>query len=102
MAEVITFTYTPADEWTDGTPLALTDIRSTRLYCNDVRVDGHQGATGTFSPDLPDGTYRCYAVHSAVNTAGLVYESDHSNEVIRIVGTPIEILVGPPTDLTVQ
>ena len=101
-AEVIDFTYTRAMTWTDGTPLALSDIRSTRLYCNSVMVDGHPGATGSFAPDLPDGNYTCYAVHSAFDSTGVVYESAHSNEVTRIVGTPVEITVGSPTNLDVQ
>ena len=99
-AVVTLFSYTSATQWADGTPIEPGDIRSTRLYCNGEKVQGHQGATGSFDPDLPDGTYQCYAIHTVVNNSGLkcktpdaaqgdaVCLSDHSNTVTRVIGSP--------------
>lgn len=119
-AEVVNLTYTPATEWTDGSPLALSNIRSTRLFCDGVMVDGGGGAPGTFNPDLAAGTYTCYATHTVTLAAFLVKnpartsctnvdplnpdacESARSNEITEIVGAAVEITVGEPSDLTAQ
>jgi len=119
-AEVVNFTYDRATTWDDQSSLALSDIRSTRLYCNFIRVDGHSGAKGTFAADLADGTYTCVAIHTVTLAAFLVKNptytsctavdpdrsdicaSGPSNEVTRIVGTPVEIEVGSPTNLQAE
>lgn len=116
-AEVVNLTYTPATTWTssdpayDGLPLV---IRSSRLICNGVRVDGHPGAPGLFTPDLADGTYACYAVHTAVRLTGNtqcstvdstgdsnICVADPSNTKQFLVGDTIIIRVGSPTQLEV-
>ena len=77
-AEIVNFTYTPAAERTDGTPLDPADISLTRLYCDGSVVEEKAGADGTFSPNLGVGSHTCYATH--VDTSG--QESDPSNSVV--------------------
>lgn len=97
-AEIVNFSYVSATKWKDGRLISPGDIRSTRLYCNGVMVDGHAGDKGSFEPDLPAGTYECYSVHSVVNNSSLscrfpdevlgdtVCISGPSNIVSRVVG----------------
>lgn len=75
------FTYTAATERVDGTPLALSDIAFTKLYCNDVMVSQEDGADGGFTVDLGLGSHTCYATH--VDVEG--QESDPSNLVTKLV-----------------
>ena len=100
-AEIITITYTPADTYNDGSTLPIANISKTNLWCNDTKVAGHMGATGRFDTDLPDGIYTCYAVHTAINALGNLLAGEYSNEVIKVVGLPVEVRAGPPKNLQV-
>lgn len=75
------FTYDPATTYEDGTPLPLSEIAETRLYCDgdDVNPKASQpGASGSFSGIVfAPGNHTCYATH--VGTNGL--ESQPSNSV---------------------
>jgi hypothetical protein len=79
----VTFTYTPATEYVDGSAMPLSDIDFTRLYCNGAMVDEEPGADGEFSVLLGFGSYDCYATH-VVNIA-TTPESDPSNTVTKVV-----------------
>lgn len=80
-AETVNFTYTRADQRMDGTPLALSDIAETRLYCDGSLVTTEPGADENIDADLGLGSHSCHATH--VDTAG--QESDPSNIVVRMV-----------------
>ena len=80
-AEIVDFTYTAATERVDGSPLLLTDIAFTRLYCDGAMVVEEPGADETFNPELGLGSHDCYATH--VDTDG--QESDPSNIVTKVV-----------------
>lgn len=77
MAAVRDFSYTPATEYVDGTPMPLSHIAETRLYCNGdpTPVAVEPGADGDFSVLLPPGSYNCQATHVTTNGE----ESDLSN-----------------------
>ena len=92
MAATVNFTYTPADEYTDGTPMPLSDIDLTRLYCDGSLADEEPGADGEFIVLLGFGAHDCYATH-VVNIA-TIPESDPSNIVTKVVsptqpGSPV-------------
>ena len=95
LSQVVNFDYLPATSRVDGSPLAITDIVETRLYCNNQLVATEPGADGNFNPDLMPGNYTCYATH--VDTDG--QESDPSNEVTKLV---LPSRPNPPSNLTVQ
>lgn len=62
--------YTPATEYEDGTPLPLSQIAETRLYCNGALVASEAGADGVFDDAkslLPVGDNVCYGTHVATN-----------------------------------
>ena len=80
-SEIVNFTYTPASQRVDGTPMALSEIAETRLYCDGSLITSEPGADSGISGDLGLGSHDCYATH--VDTAG--QESDPSNIVTRIV-----------------
>jgi len=80
-AEIVNFTYTPATERVDGSPLALADIAFTRLYCDGSLTVEEPGADSGFNPDLGLGSHTCYATH--VDTNG--QESAPSNSVVKVV-----------------
>ena len=80
-AEVVNFTYTAATQRVDGSPLALSDIAFTRLYCDGSLTVEEPGADLSFNPDLGLGSHDCYGTH--VDTDG--QESDPSNLVTKIV-----------------
>jgi hypothetical protein len=80
-AEIVDFTYTAATQRIDGSPLALSDIAFTRLYCDGSLTVEEPGADLNFNPELGLGTHTCYATH--VDTDG--QESDPSNSAIRVV-----------------
>lgn len=77
----VDFTYTPATEYTDGTPMPLTQIAETKIYCNGNLVDTEPGADGAFTVDLMPGSYSCYGTH--VDIFGR--ESDPSNTITKQV-----------------
>ena len=81
MSAVTGFTYTPANAYSDGTPMPLSEIAETRLYCDGSLVASEPGADGDFSVDLSIGTHDCYATH--VDVYGR--ESLESNHVIKQV-----------------
>lgn len=93
LAQPVNFSYVAASSYVDGSPMALSDITETRLYCNGSVVQTKPGADGSFNPDLTPGTYTCYATH-VVGTL----ESDPSNEVIR----DVTVRPSPPQGLTVE
>lgn len=80
-AEVVNFTYTAATQRVDGSPLALSDIAFTRLYCDGSLTVEEPGADLGFNPDLGLGSHDCYGTH--VDTDG--QESDPSNIVTKVV-----------------
>lgn len=84
-AQTVDFSYIPADAYTTGEAMPLSDIQFTRLYCNDVLVAEEAGADSTISADLSAGVHVCYGTHIA---GGL--ESIPSNTVTR------EVTRGPP------
>lgn len=84
-AELVGFTYTPANQYEDGTPLPLTDIAFTRLYCNGSVVANEAGADGDFSVEFTVGRYECYATHIVLGPDGQEIESAPSNLVVKIV-----------------
>jgi len=94
MAATVGFTYTPADSYTDGTPMPLSDIDLTRLYCDGVMVAEEPGADGGFSVILGFGTHVCDARHVVLNADQP--ESAPSNQVTKIV-TPGQ--ASPPSNL---
>jgi hypothetical protein len=83
-AEVVDFTYTRADQYTDGTPLPIEEIQFTRLYCDGSLVSEEPGADQNFSVELGIGTHECYATHVDIYDR----ESDPSASVVRIVSPP--------------
>jgi hypothetical protein len=93
MAIPTEFTYTRATEYTDGTPMPLSDIAETRIYCGGSLVASEAGADGTLLPDLGIGVHTCYATH--VDIYGR--ESDPSNEITTTV-VPPGIPVAPVLD----
>ena len=95
LSQVVNFTYVPATTRMDGSPLAITDIAETRLYCNNQLVVSEPGADANFNPDLMPGNYTCYATH--VDTDG--QESDPSNEVTKLV---LPARPNPPGNLAVE
>lgn len=84
-AEVVPFSYTPADQYEDGTAMPITDIAFTRLYCNGELVENEPGADGDFSHEFTVGRYECYATHVVLGPDGAEVESDPSNIVVKIV-----------------
>jgi len=83
LAVQVDFSYVPPSEYVDGTPLPLSEIQETRLYCDGALVATESGSDGSFTTTLSVGTHICYA--TVVATNGL--ESDPSNEVVRVVLT---------------
>lgn len=81
LSQVTSFTYTPANSRVDGTPMPLSEIAETRLYCDGSLVASELGADSSIDADLSVGSHTCYATH--VDTAG--QESVPSNEVVRVV-----------------
>jgi hypothetical protein len=81
------FTYTPASEYEDGTPLPLSEIAETRLYCSlngigqEVLVASEASADGNFSVELEPGTWECVATHVGTNSL----ESSYSDPVTKVV-----------------
>lgn len=87
IAATVGFSYTPATEYTDGTPMPLSDIDFTRLYCDGALVAEEPGADGDFSVLLGLGSHDCYATH--VVEAASTPESAPSNIVTKVVA-PIQ------------
>lgn len=83
MAATVNFTYTPSEFYTDGTPMPLSDIDFTRLYCDGALADEEPGADGDFSVILGFGSHDCIATH-VVNAADTP-ESGPSNTVTKVV-----------------
>ena len=77
------FSYTAATAYDDGTPMPLTDIDFTRLYCDGAMVSEEAGADGDFSVVLSLGTHTCYATHVALIAS--TPESAPSNTVTVVV-----------------
>lgn len=96
-AEIVGFSYTPADQYEDGTAMPITDIAFTRLYCNDEMVANEPGADGDFSVEFTVGRYECYATHVVLGPDGQEIESAPSNLVVKIVNPARP---NPPGDLT--
>ena len=94
MAASVTFTYTPATEYVDGTPMPLSDIDFTRLYCDGSMVAEEAGADGGFFVVLGFGTHNCHATHVVIGAS--VEESAPSNVVVKVVAVPQP---GSPTTL---
>ena len=62
--------YERATEYEDGTPLPISEIAETRLYCNDVLVVTDSGADGKFInavAAMAAGDNVCHATHIATN-----------------------------------
>lgn len=59
----MTVTYTRATEYSDGTPMPLSDIAESRLYCDGALVATEPGADQDWNPDMAPGTYQCYGTH---------------------------------------
>jgi len=94
LAATVNFTYTPASSYVDGTPMPITDISFTRLYCDGSQVAEEQGADGDFSVILGFGSHDCYATHVVVGAE--IEESAPSNTVTKTVAYPQP---GSPEDL---
>ena len=77
----VDFTYTPATERVDGTPMALSEIAETKLYCDGGLITVEDGADSDISGDLGIGSHQCYGTH--VDFFG--QESIPSNIVTRVV-----------------
>lgn len=92
-AQTIAFTYTPANSRVDGTPMLLSEISETRLYCDGALASSELGADGDIDADLTIGTHTCHATH--VDTDG--QESLPSNVVTKIV---LPGLPGSPSNLS--
>lgn len=86
MAATVNFNYTPATEYTDGSPMPLSDIDFTRLYCDGVLVDEEPGADGDFSVLLGFGSHDCYGTH--VVLIATTPESAPSNMITKVVRPP--------------
>jgi hypothetical protein len=84
------FTYIAATTRIDGTPMDISEIAETRLYCDGSLVASEPGADSGISADLSIGSHSCYATH--VDTYG--QESSPSNTVIRDVSPAFP---SPPT-----
>ena len=70
LVQTVNVTYTRATQYDDGSPLPLSEIAETRLYCNDVLIATEPGADGEFSGVdalLPAGDNVCYGTHVATN-----------------------------------
>ncbi len=88
---------------TDGSP--LTDLAGYKIYLGTtqggpypVSIDIADPATTTFTvPNLTEGTTYWF-VTTAYNSADPVQESDHSNEVSKLIPPLVPM---PPSDLTV-
>ncbi len=65
-AIVTSFTYTRATEYTDNTPMPLSEIQSTQLYCDGSLIVSEPGADEEFDPDMLPGTYDCYETHTDI------------------------------------
>jgi len=85
----MTVTYTRATEYMDGTPMPLSDIQESRLYCDGVLVSTELGADQDWNPNMAAGTYQCYGTHVDI----LGRESGRSNTVTKTV---IPGLPNPP------
>lgn len=83
-AETVTFTYTRADAFDDGSPMTVDEIQFTRLYCGGVMVAEEAGADQNIQADLGIGTHECYATHVDIWDR----ESIPSNLVQRVVDPP--------------
>ena len=83
IAATVSFTYTPATEYEGGTPMPLSDIEETRLYCDGALVATESGADGDFTVVLGFGSHDCYATHYV--SFATVPESSPSNTVTKIV-----------------
>jgi hypothetical protein len=69
-ANAVTLTYTPASLYSDGTPMPLSEIAETRLYCDGSTTPDitELGADGNFDTgSLSGGDHTCYATHVATN-----------------------------------
>ena len=70
LVQTVNVTYTRATQYDDGSPLPLSEIAETRLYCNDVLIATEPGADGVFGGVdalLPAGDSVCYGTHVATN-----------------------------------
>jgi len=83
-AEVVSFTYTRATVYDDGTPMPLAEIQFTRLYCDGALQGEEPGADQNIDGNLSIGTHSCYATHVDIYNR----ESMPSNSVQRIVLPP--------------
>lgn len=88
-AVTVEFTYTRSSVFMDGTPMPLSAIKETRLYCDDVLVASEPGADQNFNPDMTPGTYSCYAVH----VDNFNREGERSNITEKVV---LPTLLGAP------
>jgi len=83
-AETVSFTYTRATLYDDGTIMPLSEIQSTRLYCNGSLLTEEPGADQSIDGDLGIGTHECYATHVDIYDR----ESLPSGSVTRVVSPP--------------
>lgn len=80
---VTNFTFDNATTYTDGSPMPLSAIEETRLYCDGNIVATITDGSEEFNPDLTPGSYACYATHVANGI-----ESVPSNTVTKVVDQP--------------
>ena len=75
-AQAKTLSWTHPTERVDGTPLAVTEIMETRIYCDGAPAIAMAAPTNAYE-FLEGGEHTCYA--TAVDTFG--QESDPSNSI---------------------
>ena len=83
IAQPVDLNYTRPTTYEDDSPLPLSEIAETRLYCNDVLVLTEPGSDETFDNVdslLPVGTHSCYG--TVVATNGLESRPSNIKEVI--------------------
>jgi len=83
-SETVSFTYTRATQYDDGSPMPLAEIQFTRLYCDGALAGEESGADQNIDGDLTIGSHDCYATHVDIYDR----ESVPSNTVTRIVDPP--------------
>ena len=90
--ETYSFTWVAPTKYTDGSPLANTDIKEYHLHCNSglevtisnsPRVDGWVSA----NTDFPPGSYQCW-VHAETVDAIHSHDSNHEGLIIPFEVAP--------------
>lgn len=110
-AEPKTFTYTFPGTYDNGDPFDADEVRSTRLYCDNINspaaifdiVGGELSADGDITQELPNDTNQnCYGTFTTCRNSvdftdssdndcaapNIVIETDPSNIVAVVVGSP--------------